>query len=206
MTMTLDMLARECRNLLRTDGSPTGRQQLVALLGQALHDQAFVRAQFAGGMPERKIVYEDCALGFCILCHEYRDARQGGPHDHGPSWAIYGQAEGKTRLTHFQVLKPAAGGQPGKVRRTRSYALRPGDVHLYNEGAVHAPARSGANRLIRIEGTKRWCAGATRRWPIDRRRGGANIPDTVLNQLGNRVQHALRACASGRRSSAKSGS
>ena len=152
MTLTLDALARECRRLLLADGSPAGRAQVAALLAQALRDADFVRAQFAGGMPERKILYEDPELGFCILAHEYHDARQGGPHDHGPSWAIYGQAEGETTMTDFTVVEPPAPGRPGQVRRGRSYALRPGDAHLYNEGAVHAPARNGPNRLIRVEG------------------------------------------------------
>jgi hypothetical protein len=39
------------------------------------------------------------------------------------------------------------------VRRTRSYRLRPGDVHVYNEGDLHAPSRAGPTRLVRIEGT-----------------------------------------------------
>jgi hypothetical protein len=152
MTMTLDTLAHECRSLLLADPSPAGRAKLVALLGRALRDHEFVRLQFAGGMPERKILYEDSDLGFCILGHEYHDAREGGPHDHGPSWAIYGQAEGETRMTDFVVVTPSA-GMAGKVRPAHSYALRPGDAHLYNEGAVHSPSRSGPTRLIRIEGT-----------------------------------------------------
>ena len=153
MTMTLDALARECRNLLLADASPSGRTQVAALLGRALQDDEFVRAQFAGGMPERRILHEDRDLGFCILGHEYHDAKEGGPHDHGPSWAIYGQAEGETVMTDFEVVQPAAAGTPGQVRRGRSYALRPGDAHLYNEGAIHAPSRGGPTRLIRIEGT-----------------------------------------------------
>ena len=152
MTMTLDVLARECRSLLLADESPAGRAQVADLLGRALRDREFVRAQFAGGVPERKIVYEDCDLGFCILCHEYHDAKEGGPHDHGSSWAIYGQAEGETMMTDFEVVQSPAVGIEGKVRRARSYALCPGDAHLYNEGAVHAPTRSGPTRLIRIEG------------------------------------------------------
>jgi hypothetical protein len=55
-------------------------------------------------------------------------------------------------MTDFVVVQPPADGKAGKVRVARSYALRPGDAHLYNEGAVHAPSRSGPTRLIRIEG------------------------------------------------------
>ncbi|MGA1336579.1 MAG: ATP-binding cassette domain-containing protein, partial [Burkholderiaceae bacterium] len=40
----------------------------------------------------------------------------------------------------------------GKVKPTKSYSLRPGDVHLYNEGVLHAPERVDSTRLIRIEG------------------------------------------------------
>jgi hypothetical protein len=152
MTMTLDALALECRRLLQAHDAPTGRAQVAALLGRALRDPEFVRAQFSGGLPERKVLYEDPELGFCILGHQYHGPKEGGPHDHGPSWAIYGQAEGETMMTDFVVVQPPIAGQPGKVRRGRSYALRPGDAHLYNEGAVHAPSRGGPTKLIRIEG------------------------------------------------------
>jgi hypothetical protein len=42
--------------------------------------------------------------------------------------------------------------QPGKVRRARVYALKPGMAHLYNEGDVHSPKRLSTTGLIRIEG------------------------------------------------------
>jgi hypothetical protein len=51
------------------------------------------------------------------------------------------------------VLEPAAEGKPGKVTLGRSYALEPGDAHVYNEGDVHSPRREGPTQLIRIEGT-----------------------------------------------------
>jgi hypothetical protein len=152
MPITLESLAGECRRVLASDSTPGGREQVAALVARALRDDAFLRAQFADQVPERKILYEDTELGFCILAHEYSGAKEGGPHDHGPSWAIYGQAEGETVMADFEVVEAAAPGRAGKVRRTRSYPMRAGDVHVYNEGAVHAPSRSGPTRLIRVEG------------------------------------------------------
>ena len=152
MPITLESLAQQCRRLLASDNTPAGRAQVAALVAAALRDSAFLRDQFAAGVPERKIIYEDPELGFCILAHEYQGAKDSGPHDHGPSWAIYGQAEGETTMSDFELVEPPAADRPGKVRRTRSYCLRPGDVHVYNEGAVHAPSRSGPTRLIRVEG------------------------------------------------------
>lgn len=152
MHETLESLARACRGALARDNTRKGRQQVLALVQAALRDRNFLTAQFSGPSSERRVLYEDPDLGFCILAHEYFGAKQSGPHDHGPSWAIYGQAEGETLMCDFAVVKEAAPDKPGQVRVTRSYRLRAGDVHLYNEGDLHAPGRNGATRLIRIEG------------------------------------------------------
>src|SRR6185436_8236969 len=131
---------------------PAGREQVAALLRAALADRAFVESLFDAASPERKIVYEDPQLGFCILAHRYAGAKDSPPHDHGPSWAIYGQADGETVMTDWALVEPAAPDRPGKVRKLRGYSLTPGVAHVYNEGELHAPSRSGPTRLIRIEG------------------------------------------------------
>jgi hypothetical protein len=112
-----------------------------------------VAAQFGADAPERKVVYEDPELGFCILAHQYHGAKDSPPHDHAHSWAIYGQAQGQTAMSDYALLEPATAERPGKVKKTRDYVLAPGDAHVYNEGDLHSPSRAGATRLIRIEGT-----------------------------------------------------
>ena len=104
-------------------------------------------------MPERKILYEDPKLGFCILAHVYNGVKESNPHDHGPSWAIYGQARGETIMNDWALVHPAGPDTPGKVRHVRSYTLKPGMAYVYNEGDLHSPRREGPTRLIRIEGT-----------------------------------------------------
>jgi hypothetical protein len=71
------------------------------------------------------VVYEDPQLGFCILAHRYTDARNGPPHDHGPSWAIYGQADGETVMSDWAVVEPARDGGRAKVKKLRDYTLTP---------------------------------------------------------------------------------
>ena len=153
MTHTLDSFAASIREVLQQDNNHTGRARAAALLSEALKDREFVESLFDANSPERRIVYQDPQLGFCILAHRYTDAKDGPPHDHGPSWAIYGQADGETVMSDWEVLQPASPGRPGRARKVRDYTLTPGVAHLYNEGAVHAPSRSGPNRLVRIEGT-----------------------------------------------------
>ncbi|MGH7089172.1 MAG: hypothetical protein ACREFQ_09750, partial [Stellaceae bacterium] len=99
-----------------------------------------------------KILFEDPELGFCICAHHYEGKRVSNPHDHGPSWAIYGQARGETIMTDYALIEPAGEGKRGKVRTVRSYSLTPGIAHLYNEGDLHAPRRDATTKLIRIEG------------------------------------------------------
>ena len=115
-------------------------------------DRQFVSAYLTDETPERKILYEDSELGFCILAHYYRGAKESSPHDHGPYWAIYGQAVGETEMSDYQLLEPAAPGKAGKVQKTRTYKLTPGIAHVYNEGDLHSPKRVDSTKLIRIEG------------------------------------------------------
>ena len=147
MSLTLDGVASCMRDILATDDTPGGRERVAGVLAEALADPAFIDAQFAGGVSERKVLHADAALGFCLVAHEFQGAKTSGPHDHGPSWAIYGQASGRTTMTDYEAIAP------GKVRALRSYEMKPGDVHLYNEGDIHAPSRLASTRLLRVEGT-----------------------------------------------------
>jgi len=124
-----------------------------ALVEDALRDEAFIAAHLGDGVPDRKVIYEDPELGFCILAHVFQGAKESNPHDHGPSWAIYGQARGETEMSDWELVAPAGNGRPGKVRRVRTYTLKPGMAHIYNEGDLHSPRRAGSTRLLRIEGT-----------------------------------------------------
>ena len=153
MAQTLEQFAAACRRVLESDPGPDGRKKVCALVQDVLKDKAFTDAHLGDGTPERKILYEDPKLGFCILAHSYRGAKESNPHDHGPSWAIYGQAIGETVMSDWSLLEPASEAKPGKVRLARSYTLKPGMAHVYNEGDLHSPRRDGPTRLIRIEGT-----------------------------------------------------
>ena len=151
--MNLETFARQCGAILSVDSGPAGRRKVCALLEQALTDRDFVEKSVTDATPERQLLYEDPQLGFCIFAHNYGGPKESPPHDHGPSWAIYGQASGETHMTDYERVAEPADGKPGKARPVRTYKLTPGSAHLYNERDLHSPRRDGPTRLIRIEGT-----------------------------------------------------
>jgi predicted metal-dependent enzyme (double-stranded beta helix superfamily) len=152
MAATLEQFAAECRTILTSEPGPSGRRKICARLEQLLRDADFVRTNVNEKTSEREVLYEDPQLGFCVLAHNYNGAKDSPPHDHGPSWAIYGQAAGETEMTDYELVALPAQGKPGKVRPLRTYKLTPGTAYLYNEGDLHSPRRRGPTRLIRIEG------------------------------------------------------
>ncbi|MAH83014.1 MAG: hypothetical protein CBB68_00690 [Rhodospirillaceae bacterium TMED8] len=153
MNYTLDEFATDCRMALQANHGPEGYEAVRQHVMRALTDELFV-ATYLGedNTIQRQILYEDSELGFCICAHVYDEAKEGSPHDHGPTWAIYGQAIGETKMTDWEIVSPPEGDVPGKVRLVRSYTLIAGDAHVYKPGDIHAPLRDGPTRLIRIEG------------------------------------------------------
>jgi len=153
MTLTLEQFVGECRTILESEPGPSGRRQICMILEQLLRDPQFVSAVVKEKTPERQVLYEDPQLGFCVLAHNYKSAKDSPPHDHGPSWAIYGQAKGETEMTDYALVSPASAEKPGKAKALRTYKLTPGSAYLYNEGDLHSPRRTGPTQLIRLEGT-----------------------------------------------------
>ena len=153
MSYTLDQFSADCRAALLKDSGPAGRELVRQFTERACSDADFV-GRYLGpdATAERKILYEDPDLNFCILAHVYRGGKNSSPHDHGPSWAVYGQVSGVTQMTDWRLVQKPAGAKPGKVEKARTYDLTPGRAHLYNEGDVHSPRRENDTRLIRIEG------------------------------------------------------
>ena len=71
MGHTLDQLAAKMHDILAAEPGPAGREKVRALVQEVLTDEAFVAKHLGDDVPERKILFEDPQLGFCILAHVY---------------------------------------------------------------------------------------------------------------------------------------
>ncbi|MEK9672671.1 MAG: hypothetical protein VW268_09235 [Rhodospirillaceae bacterium] len=152
MAYTLDKMASEMKAVLNKGAGPAELEATRQLVAKALKDEEFVETHLGkNAQGERNILYEDPDLGFCILAHVYKGAKTSKPHDHGPGWAIYGQAFGETNMKDYQIVEKGSGEKPTKVKETKVYKLTPGDARVYQVGDVHCPFRESETRLIRIE-------------------------------------------------------
>ncbi len=153
MAITLEQLATDIRSALKTDPGSTGKQAVCGLVSKALFDDSFVAKHLTTEQCKpRKVLFEDPELGFCICGHVYEDPATSAPHDHGSSWAIYGQADGTTEMTDWKIVKKGEADAPALVVADRVYELKRGDCHFYDVGNVHSPRRVASTKLIRVEG------------------------------------------------------
>lgn len=127
MDQKLENFAAECHRILKSDPGPSGIEAVSRKLEPLLLDADFIDTYLgADNDTPRQVIYEDSELGFCILAHVYKGASSASPHDHGPAWAIYGQAKGQTEMTEYDVITPPADGEPGQVKASKTYMLKPG--------------------------------------------------------------------------------
>ncbi|MBS0242018.1 MAG: hypothetical protein JSS20_07560 [Proteobacteria bacterium] len=153
MPYTLEQLASDIKAALKADSGTGGKQKICGFVSKACLDKEFVAKHLtAEACKPRKVLYEDPELGFCICGHVHTDKAVGKPHDHGKSWAIYGQAEGMTEMTEWKVAKKGDGAAPTLVTPETVYQMHAGDVRFYDVAKVHSPNRQEPTKLIRIEG------------------------------------------------------
>src|SRR5258708_15416065 len=152
MASKLDSVVADCRNALTSQPGTPGREQVRELVKQILKDPEFIATYIPEGTPDRKILFEDPELGFTVLAHGYTGAKGSKPHDHGPSWAIYGQASGETIMTAWDCVSRPTEATPGQAKFNHNYVMKPGDAYLYDVVVLHSPDRKSSTRLLRIDG------------------------------------------------------
>jgi predicted metal-dependent enzyme (double-stranded beta helix superfamily) len=153
MAYDLDQFIADCKASLTRDQGPSGREEVRNNLERLLANPDFVRAHCGDDVPPGlKLLYEDPALGFQVLAHINDKARVSPPHDHGESWAIYGQATGYTDMIEWER---AEGEDAAHARLTprKSYRLMPGHAGIYQDGTIHSIDYPDNAHFVRVTGT-----------------------------------------------------
>jgi predicted metal-dependent enzyme (double-stranded beta helix superfamily) len=153
MTYTLDGFVKDAQAALKTDTSPGGREKVRLLLEKLLTNKQFVDQAVgpAAPMGTRKL-YVDKDQGFVVLAHVNAKAHKSPPHDHGASWAVYGQAIKYTDMSEFRRVDGGNGAGEAKLEKVKSYRLEPGHAGIYDVGAIHAIDYPEGSRFVRVTG------------------------------------------------------
>lgn len=154
MPYTLAEFCRDCHDALADDPGPHGREAIRHHLERLLANQDFI-AEHLG--PEAEVgahqLYRDAEFDFVVLAHVNEAAHASPPHDHGTSWAVYGQATEYTDMTEYRRTDGGQGAGAAALEKTRSYRLEPGKAGRYDVGDIHAIDYPPKARFVRVTGT-----------------------------------------------------
>jgi predicted metal-dependent enzyme (double-stranded beta helix superfamily) len=152
MPYDLKQFIDDCRSTLKRDPGPAGRETIRVLLERLLRDRDFLAAHCSDSTPKGlHVLHDDAELGFQILAHINEKARGSPPHDHGASWAIYGQASSYTDMTEYRRVDE--GGDTAKLEVTKKYRLNPGEAGIFADGAIHSIDYPDGSLFVRVTGT-----------------------------------------------------
>ncbi|MFZ1908518.1 MAG: hypothetical protein WAU52_05485 [Burkholderiales bacterium] len=149
-----DQFINDVRTTLRRGRGPAEledvRQRLAKLIANGAFVQRTCGPAATGGLHR---LHVDDELGFEVLAHINEKARKSPPHDHGESWAIYGQAVGYTDMTEYRRVDDGSDPEQATLEQTRRYRLNPGEVGVFAGTAIHAIDYPDRSRFIRVTGT-----------------------------------------------------
>ena len=154
MAYDLKQFIADCRTTLARDPGPSGREQVRLNLEKLLANPDFIRDYCGDDQPRGlNVLYEDPKLGFQVLAHINDKARVSPPHDHGESWAIYGQATKYTDMSEWERADDGSDPKHAKLKLKKKYRLTPGHAGVYQDGAIHSIDYPEHARFVRVTGT-----------------------------------------------------
>lgn len=154
MGYSLEEFAADARQILKQDPGPAGREKVCPKLAALLENDDFIAAYCGPDAgPGARVVHHDPETGFNVLVHVMENDHEGGPHDHGTSWAIYGQAVKHTDMTVWKRLDDGAEAGKARLEAEETFRMDRATVGVFNEGTIHSIAYPAGARFVRITGT-----------------------------------------------------
>ena len=148
MAYSLNEFCDDVREILRVGDNPDGRDRVRQKLEQLLVDPDFCAAYVgADTEPGLKQIFEDEETGFCVLAYNMEAPRVSPPHDHGGSWAVYGQVDGHTDMT---IWGAPAGSD--KIQPVREFRLAGGQAGLFDVREIHSINYTEGAKFVRVTG------------------------------------------------------
>jgi hypothetical protein len=154
MPYTLENFCADCRTQLKS-GKPLDVQlsAMAESLSRLLATPEFVASTFK---PEddftKKELHHDPDLDYYVLAHVHQGPKEGPPHSHGASWAIYGTAMGVTGMKEWERSNPES-EEAAVLRMAEHYELKQGQTRGYGPHRIHSTIHPAKAWVIRVTGT-----------------------------------------------------
>jgi hypothetical protein len=154
MPYSLDEFCADCRGILQAgDPLPQALEKISQKLSRLVADPRFVAATFSDDMPPgRRVLHHDGETDMYVLAHVQEAAKQGRPHSHGASWAVYGNARAYTDMTEWRRVN-AEDEENAVLEPFDRYRIGPGETRAYGPGVIHSTAHPEKAWVIRVTGT-----------------------------------------------------
>ncbi len=154
MAYTLQEFCRATRSCLQSGANKAVLEKVKSGVKQLLKDEAFVKQQFQDNVEVGlRRIYADPELGFEVLAYRWDKARESQPHDHGDSWAIYGQIVEYTEMVEYDRTDDGSDPERATLKARSRYRLNPGQAGIYWGRELHSTATPVGSCYLRVTGT-----------------------------------------------------
>lgn len=154
MTYGLTEFCDDCRDILKGGADEARLEQVRVKLEKLLENADFVEEASGPDAPTGvTALYRDPETDFMVLSHNYERGRTSPPHDHGASWAVYGQAVAHTDMTEFDRKDDGSVEGHAELEKRRTYRLEPGMAGKFPPHEIHAIHFPDGARFVRVTGT-----------------------------------------------------
>jgi hypothetical protein len=177
MGYSLEQFCQDCRVALTDNPGRAGRELARGKFEKLLADPDFLAANLGSDQAKGvRTLYEDPDLEFCVLTYVAGGDRKSPPHDHGDSWAIYGQIEKYTDMKVYNRVDNGQGAGKAELEVVKEFRLEPGMAGLFDVREIHAIDHPAGARFVRVTGTD---LTQVERLRFDERRGVAEVIEDV---------------------------
>lgn len=155
MAYLLQDFCRDTRDILKAGGaSRPVIEKIRVRMERIITDPQFIAEYFGARQPPgMKKIYSDPELGFEVMTYRYEKAQSSQPHDHGDSWAVYGQVREHTDMTEWERTDDGSSRDRAQLKVKHQYRLNPGQAGVYFVRELHSTATADGSCYLRITGT-----------------------------------------------------
>jgi len=173
MSYSLENFCQDCRVALTDKPGRAGRELAREKFEKLLIDPEFLADNLSDDQPEGvRTLYEDPELEFCVLSYVAGGSRKSPPHDHGDSWAIYGQVDKHTDMKVYNRVDMGEGPGKAELEVAKEFRLNPGMAGLFDVREIHTIDHPAGARFVRVTGTD---LNQVERLRFDESRGVAEV-------------------------------